>query len=72
MAVSEVLQICPSVETLIDSTKGRPKSSLKNIKKVYHCPIETCKYFKSEFFFEKIKFLKQVIYSLIKLILSQE
>lgn len=61
MAVSEVLQICPSVENLCDSTKGRPKSSVKNnIKKVYHCPIETCKYFKNENYFEKIKFLKQV------------
>ena len=65
MAMSEILQVFPSIETLCDTTKGRPKSSTKNVKKFYHCPIRTCKYFKTDHYFEKLKFLKQVSETLV-------
>lgn len=61
MAVSEVIPICPTIKSLCDPIKGRPRSSIKNdVKKVYHCPVETCKYFQKDHHFEKLKFLRQV------------
>ena len=62
MKAIQVQNIRPTIESLVSNIKGRPKSSFKtDMKKVYHCPIKSCKYYEDSSF-NKIKFLKQVSY----------
>ncbi len=60
MAVSDVLHVYPSIDSIRDPAQGRPRSSSKDgRKKAFHCPFKYCKY-SEHCSFMTMKYLRQV------------